>query len=279
VWSCSSTIRALRRCSVCGTYPLCRRGGFKFSPLSAEETQVRLRASMAVFSRAGSLLWGLEVIWQQITGSRWDPDQLSQPLRIHVRLRSSVLRHGGNLSIGVITFVAGVLVWYAEQSATCCKGQSSSRRDVTATSLVILRRWLELIKMIGLCSSRVNILNPWEFSWAVSIASNICCLWCTICVTCISYCTLPCVPCIQGNMPICSASLYRNDWNLKMLKYIKLMTIKYSIILVFKICNNPPLLPLLSCLYVCVCVYIYIYIYIQGVPGGMCQTSGGCSLW
>ena len=24
--------------------------------------------------------------------------------------------------------------------------------------------------------------------------------------------------------------------------------------------------------------YIYIYIYIQGVPGGMCQTSGGCSL-
>ena len=28
----------------------------------------------------------------------------------------------------------------------------------------------------------------------------------------------------------------------------------------------------------CVCVYIYIYIYIQGVPGGMCQTSGGCSL-
>jgi len=23
---------------------------------------------------------------------------------------------------------------------------------------------------------------------------------------------------------------------------------------------------------------IYIYIYIQGVPGGMCQTSGGCSL-
>jgi len=29
-------------------------------------------------------------------------------------------------------------------------------------------------------------------------------------------------------------------------------------------------------------IYIYIYtlplIYIQGVPGGMCQTSGGCSL-
>jgi len=27
-----------------------------------------------------------------------------------------------------------------------------------------------------------------------------------------------------------------------------------------------------------VSIYIYIYIYIQGVPGGMCQTSGGCSL-
>ena len=25
-------------------------------------------------------------------------------------------------------------------------------------------------------------------------------------------------------------------------------------------------------------IYIYIYIYIQGVPGGMCNTSGGCSL-
>ena len=25
-------------------------------------------------------------------------------------------------------------------------------------------------------------------------------------------------------------------------------------------------------------IYIYIYIYTQGVPGGMCQTSGGCSL-
>jgi hypothetical protein len=24
---------------------------------------------------------------------------------------------------------------------------------------------------------------------------------------------------------------------------------------------------------------IYIYIYIQDVPGGMCQTSGACSLW
>jgi hypothetical protein len=27
-----------------------------------------------------------------------------------------------------------------------------------------------------------------------------------------------------------------------------------------------------------VCMYIHIYIYIQGVTGGMCQTSGGCSL-
>jgi hypothetical protein len=26
-------------------------------------------------------------------------------------------------------------------------------------------------------------------------------------------------------------------------------------------------------------MYIYTYIYIQGVPGGMCQTSGGCSLF
>ena len=25
-------------------------------------------------------------------------------------------------------------------------------------------------------------------------------------------------------------------------------------------------------------IYIYIYIYIQSVPGGICQTSGGCSL-
>ena len=25
-------------------------------------------------------------------------------------------------------------------------------------------------------------------------------------------------------------------------------------------------------------VYTYIYIYMQGVPGGMCQTSGECSL-
>ena len=27
-----------------------------------------------------------------------------------------------------------------------------------------------------------------------------------------------------------------------------------------------------------VAIKSYIYIYIQGVPGGMCQTSGGCSL-
>jgi len=25
-------------------------------------------------------------------------------------------------------------------------------------------------------------------------------------------------------------------------------------------------------------IHIYIYIYTQGVPGGMCQTSGECSL-
>jgi len=25
-------------------------------------------------------------------------------------------------------------------------------------------------------------------------------------------------------------------------------------------------------------IYIYIYIYIQGVTGGMCETSGECSL-
>ena len=33
-------------------------------------------------------------------------------------------------------------------------------------------------------------------------------------------------------------------------------------------------------MYVCVCIYIYIYIYIyiQGVTGGMDQTSGECSL-
>jgi len=33
-------------------------------------------------------------------------------------------------------------------------------------------------------------------------------------------------------------------------------------------------------IYICiyVCIYIYIHIYIQRVPGGMCQTSGGCSL-
>ena len=27
-----------------------------------------------------------------------------------------------------------------------------------------------------------------------------------------------------------------------------------------------------------IAIYIYIYIYVQGVPGGMCNTSGGCSL-
>jgi hypothetical protein len=26
-------------------------------------------------------------------------------------------------------------------------------------------------------------------------------------------------------------------------------------------------------------IYIYTYTYIQGVPGGMCQTSKGCSLY
>jgi len=35
-------------------------------------------------------------------------------------------------------------------------------------------------------------------------------------------------------------------------------------------------------IYITIHIYIYnythIYIYIQGVPGGMCQTSGGCSL-
>jgi len=42
---------------------------------------------------------------------------------------------------------------------------------------------------------------------------------------------------------------------------------------------------MLTHIHVCVCVcirpyiyYVYIYIYIQGVPGGMCQTSGECSL-
>ena len=29
---------------------------------------------------------------------------------------------------------------------------------------------------------------------------------------------------------------------------------------------------------VCVCVYIYIYTHIQSVTGGMCETSGECSL-
>ena len=30
--------------------------------------------------------------------------------------------------------------------------------------------------------------------------------------------------------------------------------------------------------YIKLTILYYIYIYIQGVPGGMCQTSGGCSL-
>jgi len=36
-----------------------------------------------------------------------------------------------------------------------------------------------------------------------------------------------------------------------------------------------------ACARACVCgvfVCAYIYIYTQGVPGGMCQTLGGCSL-
>jgi len=32
------------------------------------------------------------------------------------------------------------------------------------------------------------------------------------------------------------------------------------------------------CVCVCVCVYVHIHIHIQDVPGGMCQTSGECSL-
>ena len=37
------------------------------------------------------------------------------------------------------------------------------------------------------------------------------------------------------------------------------------------------------CMYICVCVYVYeyvwmCYVYIQGVTGGMCETSGECSL-
>ena len=57
-------------------------------------------------------------------------------------------------------------------------------------------------------------------------------------------------------------------------------------------CIMQPAATFAMCVCVCVCVYIYIYIYththththiyiyiyIQGVPGGMCQTSGGCSL-
>ena len=37
---------------------------------------------------------------------------------------------------------------------------------------------------------------------------------------------------------LCSAPLYRNKYNLKMLKYIKLMTLNYnSMVLNIKICN------------------------------------------
>jgi hypothetical protein len=44
---------------------------------------------------------------------------------------------------------------------------------------------------------------------------------------------------------LCSAPLYRYDWNLKLLKYMKLITINYSImILSIKVCNTkPPQLP------------------------------------
>jgi len=31
-------------------------------------------------------------------------------------------------------------------------------------------------------------------------------------------------------------------------------------------------------IYVCVCVCVCVCTYIQGVPGGMCQTLGGCFL-
>ena len=42
---------------------------------------------------------------------------------------------------------------------------------------------------------------------------------------------------------------------------------------VFVVCPVFKLLAV-SAVYVC----IYIYTHIQDVPGGMCQTSGGCSL-
>jgi len=32
------------------------------------------------------------------------------------------------------------------------------------------------------------------------------------------------------------------------------------------------------CMHACIYVFVYMYVYIQGVPGGMCQTSGECSL-
>ena len=35
----------------------------------------------------------------------------------------------------------------------------------------------------------------------------------------------------------------------------------------------------LTCIiYIYIFIYLFIYLYIQDVPGGMCQTSGGCSL-
>ena len=33
-----------------------------------------------------------------------------------------------------------------------------------------------------------------------------------------------------------------------------------------------------DCEKACIYIYIYIYIYTQGVQGGMCETSGECSL-
>jgi hypothetical protein len=55
----------------------------------------------------------------------------------------------------------------------------------------------------------------------------------------------------------CTTILYYIIYNI--IQYIQLYTYIYNYIVLYYI-------------------YIYIYIYIQGVPGGMCQTSGGCSL-
>jgi len=49
---------------------------------------------------------------------------------------------------------------------------------------------------------------------------------------------------------------------------------EYVIFNVFHCCNGTIARKILRY----ICIYIYIYIYIQGVPGGMCQTSGGYSL-